>query len=187
MTNEAGVHWADLVLLFIVGASALMSLFRGFVREVLALAGWVCASWGAFHYAGRLAPLLDGIVSVPSVRLAMAFLAVLVGVLFGFALLNQLASRLVSSTGLTPTDRLLGMLFGIARGVAIATLLVMLAGLTPVPRDAWWREARLLPHVESLARRAIGWLPPELAAHFDYDQADSKQGARPRARDSFSG
>ena len=182
MTSEAGLHWADLTLLFIVGASALMSLFRGFVREVLALAGWACATWGAFHYAGTLAPLLEGVVSVPSVRLAMAFLAVLVGVLFGFALLNQLAYRLVSSTGLTPTDRMLGMLFGVARGVAIVTLLVMLAGLTPVPRDAWWREAQLLPHVEMLARRAIAWLPPELAAYFDYDH-----GSRPRASDPSSG
>ena len=169
--NDAGLHWADLVLIAIVGASAVISLFRGFLREVIALAGWGCAVWGAFHYAAQLAPTLEGMVSVPSIRLAMAFVAVLVVVLFGFALLNLVVARLVTSTGLTPTDRLLGVCFGVVRGFAIATLLVMLAGLTPIPRDPWWREARLLPQVETLARRAIAWLPPELATHFDYDRA----------------
>ncbi|MEN9728473.1 MAG: hypothetical protein RL434_2839 [Pseudomonadota bacterium] len=164
------LHWADLFILAVVGISALLSLFRGLVREVLSLLGWACAGWGAFVFASPLAARMAGVVEVPSARLALAFILLLVGILLAFALLNFLIGRLVAHTGLTATDRMLGVIFGVARGVAIATALVMIAGLTPLPRDPWWREPVLLPHVETLARLAISWLPPEFAGHFDYHQ-----------------
>lgn len=164
------LHWADLFILAVVGISALLSLFRGLVREVLSLLGWVCAGWGAFTLAPPLAARFAGVVEVPSARLALAFIALLMGILLAFALLNFLVGRLVAHTGLTATDRMLGVFFGVARGVAITTVLVMIAGLTPLPRDPWWREPALLPHVETLARLAITLLPPEFAGHFDYDQ-----------------
>ena len=171
------LNWVDIFILAVLGISAVLSLFRGLVREVLSLVGWVVAGWVAFKFAGPVAAQFAGAVSLPSVRMALAFGALLVGVLLVFGVLNFLTGKLIDSTGLSSTDRMLGMLFGLARGVAIVTVLVALAGLTPVPRDPWWKESRFLGHFEQLARYAIQYLPPEFAKHFAYDAPSSPPAA----------
>ncbi len=168
---NTSLNWADMVVLTVIGISALLSLHRGFLREALSLVAWVVSGWVAFKFAGALAVQLTGVISVPSVRTGLAFLAILVVALIGFSVLNVLLGKLIESTGLSATDRLLGMVFGLGRGIAIITVLVMLAGLTPVPRDPWWRASILLGHFEQLARVAATWLPPEFGKHFAYDGA----------------
>lgn len=162
--------WADFFILGVVGISALLSLFRGLVREVLSLAGWGVACWAAFTFSGALAPVLTAQLSLPpSARVAVAFAALLVGVLFAFGILNFLIGKLISSTGLGGTDRMLGVLFGIARGLAIIVLLVVCAGLTPLPEDPWWQRSAFLPRLLPAARWAIEWLPAEYRDEFDYE------------------
>ena len=48
----------DYAVLVIVGLSVLLSMMRGFVREILALASWVIAFFVAKAYVLELAPLL---------------------------------------------------------------------------------------------------------------------------------
>ena len=42
----------DYGVLFIVVTSALIGLFRGLIREVLALLGWLFAAWVAYTFSG---------------------------------------------------------------------------------------------------------------------------------------
>jgi len=163
--------WADIAILVIIGISCVISLFRGFVREVLSLLAWILALWVALRFTDRVAPLLAGQVSVPSLRLAIAFLALFLATLLVVGIINFLISKLVEKTGLTGTDRVLGMAFGTVRGVAVVALLVLAAGLTPLPQDPWWRESRFLPHLQGLAMWSTGFLPEDLASHFRYDPA----------------
>lgn len=165
------LNWVDIFIFSVLGISAVLSLFRGLVREVLSLVAWVVAGWVAFKFAGPVSKHFAGAVSLPSVRMALAFGLLLVGVLLVFGVLNFLIGKLIDGTGLSSTDRLLGMFFGLARGIAIVTVLVALAGLTPAPCDPWWKESRLLDHFEQLARYAIRWLPPEFGNHFSYETA----------------
>ncbi len=160
--------WADIAILVIVAISVVISLLRGFIREVLSLVAWIVALWVALRFSDQVAPLLEGHVSVPSGRLALAFLALFLGTLFLVGVINFLISKLVESTGLTGTDRVLGMVFGTARGIAVAGVLVLGAGLTPLPQDPWWRESLLLPHLERLALWTTGFFPPEFADNFSY-------------------
>ncbi len=155
--------WADYAILAILGLSVLMSLWRGFLREAISLASWVGAFVLAFHFSDRVAVLLEGYVSVPSVRQMLAFGAVVVVALFAGGLVNIVVGRIVDGTGLGPTDRMVGVVFGAARGVAIVAVLVLLAGLTPVPRDPWWSQSIFLPHFQELALTLKAYLPPELA------------------------
>lgn len=166
-----GFTWVDIVLAGVVGLSALMSLLRGFVREALALASWVAAVWIAFSFTPDAAELIAARVSVPSVRLGIAFVALFVATLLVAGLLVYLVGLLVDRTGLSGTDRLLGMLFGIARGFILAAVLVMLAGLTPMPRDRWWAESVLLPHFQRAAEQLRALLPEEVRRHVDFSPA----------------
>ena len=169
------LHWSDIFILTIIGISALLSLFRGLIREVLSLVAWLVAGWVAFKFAGPLGDQMAGMVSVPSVRMALAFIGLLIAVLCVFGVLNFLLGKLIDSTGLSATDRMFGVIFGLARGIAIITVLVMLAGLTPLPRDPWWRESLFLSRFEQLAKLAIAWLPPRFSKHFEYDPVTLEQ------------
>jgi|LNFM01.1.fsa_nt_gb membrane protein required for colicin V production len=173
------LNWADLFILTVLGISALLSLLRGLVREVLSLVGWVAACWVAFRFSGPAGQVLAGTFGVPpSVRTAIGFIALLVCVLLAFGIVNFLIGKLIDSTGLGGTDKMLGMLFGIGRGLAIITVLVIFAGLTPLPRDPWWHQSVFLPRLEPAARWAIGWLPAEFAKHFDnYERVPPAGGA----------
>lgn len=163
------IHWADIVILAIIGISALISLWRGFLREVLSLLAWVLAFWVAFTFTAFVAPLLDAYVEVRSVRFILGFTGLFVVTLLGVSLIGHIVVKLIGKTGLTGTDRMLGLLFGMARGGIIVLLLVLLAGLTQVPQDPWWREAKLLTHFQRTALWVRSYLPHSIAEHIRYD------------------
>lgn len=168
-----GIHWADIVILAIIGVSALISLLRGFLREVLSLLAWVLAFWVAFTFTSGLAPLLEAYVEVPSIRFILAFAALFVVTLLGVSLIGHIVVKLVGKTGLTGTDRMLGLLFGMARGGLVVVLLVLLAGLTQVPEDPWWRESGLLAHFQHAALWVREYLPESIAEHIRYEPVPS--------------
>jgi len=162
------MNWVDFVLIGIVSVSLLISLVRGFVREAFSLAAWVVAFWVSWSFFRELAVHLEPWVSVPSLRLGLAFAVLLLVTLILGAMVNFLISQLVERTGLTGTDRLLGMFFGAARGVVLVAIMVLLAGLTPIPNDPWWQESQLIPYFQELAVWLRGFLPVDVAKMFNY-------------------
>jgi membrane protein required for colicin V production len=162
------MNWADYTILTIIGLSALISLVRGFVREAISLATLLAAFWAAAQFSPHVAALLVNKITVPSVRLGVAFGIVFVATMLAGGLVNYLAGLLVRKTGLSGTDRMLGLLFGILRGAAIVTLLVLVAGMTPLPKDPWWHESQLLAHFQALALMVRDLLPPDMAHKFSF-------------------
>lgn len=149
----------DLVLLGLVALSLVVGLWRGFIKEVFALAVWVFAFMAAFHFSGGLAAWIETWVTVPSARQGLAFVAVFVGVLVVGGLLTWLVGQLVEKTGLSGTDRLLGGVFGAARGLLLLLALIIAAGFTPVPADPWWAESRVIQSLLPLAEWGADFLP----------------------------
>lgn len=143
--------WVDYLIIGIIALSAVISVVRGFIKEVFSLASWIVAIWVGLVYYSYLATLLVDYINTPSLRALIAFAALFVITLVLGALISHLFSQLVSKTGLSGTDRSLGIIFGTIRGVAIVTVLVIAASLTPMPSDQWWQDSQLLPHFEKLA------------------------------------
>lgn len=156
------MNWLDFVFLGLVLVSGLISLYRGFVREVFSLATWIIAIWVGIRFASSTAVYLPPVVSDETLRLGIAFGLLFILVLIAGGIAGIVAARLVRGTGLTGTDRSLGIVFGLLRGVLIVALLVFLAALTLFPEEPWWQESRLVPEFE----RIVGWmlelLPEEL-------------------------
>lgn len=162
------MFWVDYLIISIVLLSAVISIVRGFVREVLSLVAWILAFWVALTFSQHLSVLFDNYITTPSLRIFTAFTILFVITLVLAALINHLIASLVEKTGLTGTDRALGVLFGLVRGVAIVTLLTLLAGTTPMPQDAWWQNSLLLEHVEKIAIWARSFLPSDIAAYVQF-------------------
>ncbi len=136
--------WVDIVIPGIIAVSALISLLRGFVREALSLVGWLAAFWIALTFAGDLANLFLAGISVPSIRMIVAFTILFVVTLVVMALINNLAGQLIKKSGLKGTDRMIGMIFGIARGAIVVSVLVLLAGYTTMTQDQWWKDSVMI-------------------------------------------
>lgn len=160
--------WIDWIILLIILLSAAISVVRGFFKEAISLTGWIIAIWLGLALSGKIASMLTNLISVPSIRIVMAFSLVLVLVLMLTALTIYLTTMVVQKSGLTGTDRVLGVVFGVARGAIIVGVLVLLAGLTALPKDPWWRESTLLPHFERLAVHIRDMLPADIADEFKF-------------------
>ena len=160
--------WIDVVILALIALSAILSLFRGFVREAVALATWLIALWVAMAFYEDLATILSQWISVPSAQKITAFAVLFISVLLLGAIVNYLAGRIVDKTGLTGTDKLLGIVFGVARGGVIVAILVLLAGLTPLPQDPWWQDSQFLGYFQELAMWLRSYLPDDIADSISY-------------------
>jgi len=148
------VNWIDFFFIALIVISGLISLYRGFVREVFSVLTWVVAIWVGIRFASAAAAYLPAALSDETLRLGIAFAVLFILVLIVGGVIGIVATRLVRGTGLTGTDRSLGIVFGLLRGILIVALLVFLASLTLVPEESWWRESRLVPEFE----RIVGWV-----------------------------
>lgn len=165
----------DYVVLAILLISILLSVARGVVREVLALAGWIVAFMVANSFTAAFAPMLPPTIGGESVRSLLAFAALFLATLLTMGLVAMLMSVLVKSVGLGFADRLLGSLFGFARGLLVVLMIVLAAGFTALPQEAFWRKAVLSRHLEAAAMMVLPWLPQELSQRINYMRVRHKQ------------
>lgn len=156
----------DFIILGIIAFSAIVSIFRGFVRELLSILTWVVAFWVAWHFGQALATIIAPYIHNQVLRYPIAFIALFVITMILGGLLNYLIGQLVDKTGLSGTDRVLGLLFGILRGVLIISVMLLVLRLTPAPQQSWWRQAQLLPIFMPIEMWLQNFLPKDQQSHF---------------------
>lgn len=150
---------ADWAILAVIGLSALLSLWRGFLREAISLGAWV----GAFVVTGKfyaaLAPKLtffqDGLT-----RSALAIFILFVATLLVVGTCGNILRSLIGKAGLSGTDRLLGAAFGVLRGVLIvcAVLALLQIGfkfgvLSFLTQKTVYADSLLIPELQ----RIVNW------------------------------
>ncbi len=160
------MSWLDLVIIGIFLVSTLISLVRGFVKESISLFSWILAGFIAFRYFSALSEILLPYIESSTLRTGAAFSVLFVITLIIGAIVNFMASQMVSKTGLSGTDKTLGMVFGAARGGLIVTMLVLLASLTPMPSESWWQESVMIDYFTSIAGWLKDILPQDIASRF---------------------
>lgn len=151
--------WVDWVFLAIIVVSTLISLIRGFVREVLSLVAWVGAFWVAVSFTSTLAPSMTFVSDSEIMQVVAAFVVLFLVTLILAALVNFLIGKLVDKTGLTGTDRAVGMLFGLARGVALVTIVIVLGLVGGMYQQTWWDESRVIYTLQPLAEWLVAQVP----------------------------
>ena len=129
----------DYIIIGIIAFSIIVSLLRGFVREVLSLASWVVAFIVASHFYPSLAAYLTQIDSL-YIRNGTAIGILFVLTLIVGAIVNFVIAQLVDKTGLTGTDRVLGAAFGLLRGeVIVAAVLFFFETIKKIEKTQLWK------------------------------------------------
>jgi membrane protein required for colicin V production len=112
----------DIVVLVVVGLSALFALSRGFVTELLSLIGWVGAFIGLRLFFAPVSLWMRGFIESK----AMADIATLLLLFFGLLMLFRFVAGFlgdkVKQTSVGIVDRTMGAAFGALRGLLIVSL-----------------------------------------------------------------
>jgi membrane protein required for colicin V production len=132
---------------------------RGFLRESVALLGWLVGLWLAWRYAHLLEPYLGGALAGTELQPWAARVIVLMAVVVASWILGSMLSWLVQRSGLTlGVDRLLGGVFGLVRGVVIVGFGVMLGQAAQLESEPWWGKSMLMPVGEEMAGVLRGYV-----------------------------
>ncbi len=124
----------DGIAAIVILLSAILAYSRGFVREFLAISGWVGSALVAFIFAPQVEPLIKLLPVIGDFFSNSCELGVLAAfaVVFAFALIivslftPYLASVVRQST-LGRVDQGFGFLFGFARGVLLVAIVIFVA------------------------------------------------------------
>lgn len=161
--------WLDYAVTGVFAASLILGAWRGLVREVISILGWVIAFLAANLLAGPIGPAMPQAIPTPELRVAAAYIAVFIGSLILTSLIGLLLSKIVKAAGLGGVDRLLGAAFGAARGLLIVLAAALLAGLTRAPSQPFWRDSASGPLLAEAALALKPLLPQTLAERLRYD------------------
>ncbi len=124
-----GFTIVDAIVALVIVLSAILAYSRGFVRELMAIAGWVAAAILAFLFAGAVQPLvleipyvgefLQGSCELSTIA---AFAAVFAVALIVASIFTPLFSSAIQNSAIGGIDQGLGFIFGVARGVLLVAV-----------------------------------------------------------------
>lgn len=156
--------WIDWTLLAVLVLSMGVGILRGFVFEVLSLAGWLVAWFGAQWLAPELAPWVPIGTPGSSLNHAAAFAIGFLAVLIAWALLAKLVRLLLHATPLSVADRALGAGFGLARGALLLLAVAMVVALTPLATSPAWQASAGARWLGAALQGMKPLLPPTMSA-----------------------
>ena len=149
----------DIVLAAITVISIAFGAVRGFLRESLALLGWLVGLWLAWRYSGLLEPYLGGALAGTELQAWVARLIILVTIVVIAWIIASLLGYLVQRSGLTlGVDKILGAVFGLVRGAVIVGFLVTMGQAAKLQSEPWWDASLLIPLGEEMASILSGYL-----------------------------
>ena len=131
-----GFTLIDGVVAAVILLSAILAYSRGFVREALAIAGWVGSAILAFVFAGAAQPLVkeipwigDKIGANCELSLITAFAVVFAVGLIIASLFTPFFASIIQRSFLGGIDRGIGFVFGALRGIALVAAAFLIYGM----------------------------------------------------------
>jgi membrane protein required for colicin V production len=158
-----GLTGLDLAALAAVLLSAVVSLARGFVREVLSIVGWIGAILGTLYLFPLGQQVARKYIEWPIVADIVAGVVLFVAILVALTMIAGAIAKRVQQSSINVLDRSLGLLFGLVRGAVLVCLAYLLLALALPVREqpSYIREARLIGLVETGADWLYKLVPAE--------------------------
>ena len=113
----------DVIILIVVGISALIALSRGLMKEVLSIIGWVLGCVAIIYLLPVLNPFTMKYIENGTVAGILTSIVILIVFLVIWILATGKIVSKIRSSKLSGLDRTLGLFFGIARAFLLIILL----------------------------------------------------------------
>lgn len=152
----------DMALIIIMGYFLLRGIFRGVVKEIVAVLGVFVAFWVASLYWPMGDEHLKPIFDLPSHRGMVSFTMIFVVVYFLIGVISIFVDKIVKITISPIVSALLGALVGAGKGILVCAVLLAGAGAFIKPTDEFFTESKLWPHLAPVTQQAKAWLPEAL-------------------------
>ncbi len=148
----------DYGLALIALVSIGFGLWRGLIRTVFALAGWIIA----LVAVPSLGPIAADSMALNE-NAWVAYIVVFLVALIGTRMVGGLLARGAKSAGLAGVDRLLGGGLGVARALLILTVLVVAAKAGGLNQSAAWKSSFSRPLLDQTLKFIEPYLPEKLS------------------------
>lgn len=163
----------DIIVLCIIGISAVIACLRGFIREALTVMGVAGGAVAAFAFGGKLSPAflewyggekgeyLFGMIPPKLAADVSAYGSIFLVVVIVLSVVSHLLSGWAKAIGLGAVDRTFGVLFGIARGAVVILLLYLPLYMVfdEGARKEWFKDSKTQQYAEAGAGWAMKFVP----------------------------
>ena len=157
--------YLDLGVIGVVLVSAILSLMRGFTREVLAIGSWIAAAAAAYYLHPFVEPYLANYIHKAVVLQAVAAAIVFFATLIVVSLFTVRLSDAILDSKIGALDRSLGFVFGAVRGFLLAVVAFAIFNwlVGDKQQPEWMQHAKTRPMLIDTADRIIAMLPEDAA------------------------
>lgn len=155
--------YLDIGLIVVVLLSALLSMLRGFTREVLAIASWAAAAAAAYYFHPLLLPTMKEYIPKDQLALAAAAGAIFFITLILVSIVTVRLSDVILDSKIGALDRSLGFVFGAGRGLLLCVVAYVFYGwlVPPKSQPEWVRASRTAPILQATGDQLIAMLPDD--------------------------
>ncbi len=192
----------DTLVLVVLLISAVIAFLRGFIREVLTIAGVLGGSAAAYIGGPVFVPTMHGWLGVEAdvepeklfgmlpydlLGTALAYGLIFVVVVLVLSVISHFLAEGARSLGLGAIDRTLGFIFGLARGIVLLGLLYLPVHLfiEQEAKDQWFEGSRTHFYIAKVSDSLSGFLPEDAKdkAGEGIDAAKEANSARKKLED----
>ena len=166
-------YLADIIVVTIIGLSALFGFIRGFLREVLSIGAWILAGLATYFGLPYLRPFALKYISHELIADVATGIAIFLVVLVVASIISHVITRSVRESSL-------GIVFGLVRGAVIVSVALLIVDnfYAPDNRPQWLKDARTLPVVQIGADFVRQFVPATVAAQAQSTADSAKQQAQ---------
>lgn len=116
----------DIIILIVIGISALIALSRGLIKEVLSIIGWFLAVASVIYLLPAVNPFMEQhIDSAPMAAVVSSFCIIIIFFVIWIYLTASIIGKIRKSK-LSGLDRILGLFFGVFRAFLLIVLFYIL-------------------------------------------------------------
>jgi membrane protein required for colicin V production len=193
----------DILVGIILVVSALIAFLRGFIREVLTIAGVVGGMAAAYYFSPHLQPFmrgwlgvdeaaeepqkLFGIIPLSMAADALSYGAIFITVVIVLSIVSHLLAETIKSIGLGAIDRTLGIIFGLVRGILLLALLYMPVHLfvDDETKAEWFAGSQSHFYLAASSTWLAGFLPEETLKNLEEQAGERSEQMKEGARETL--
>lgn len=154
---ETSVNMFDAIVIGVITLSAILSLFRGFVRELLSLGAWVGAGIITLYVFPDVAAQIKPHVKSTMIASGFASMGTYIVALIVISMFNRMLLKFMKTgSEVGAIDNIMGFVFGVMRGILLVsigyfTLSIMISEDVNKQPD-WLKTSLTKPYVEKSAK-----------------------------------